>query len=175
MSHMQRTFVLHLCWIQCLEFLSCEFVKSYVSCTFDLHLWFASLVLYLVVRFALLFLCTISCTLVSRIDSAPLLSPWCCALIPFVLNLFLLRPEQVLHLGLVLEIPLSCTLSLLVYHMSCTINAFLYHLSCTFGLHPRSSYLAQSTPNVYPYIFHLCLLLLSCSSNTWFPPLATMF
>ena len=47
----------------------------------------------------------------------------------------LLRTEQVFHLHLVLEIPLSCTLSLFVYHKTCIINSFVYHLSCTFVLH----------------------------------------
>lgn len=150
--------------------LCCIFVESVLQvcksrclapliCVFDLHLW----VLCLVLRFALHFFVhrflhlglahwfTFSCTsilIMSRTSIAS--SP--CSWNPF----------------------LPGTLSLFVYHMSCTINSFVYHLYCPFALRRWFSLSAQLTPNVYPYILHLCLLPLSCSSNTYFAPLAYM-
>ena len=143
--------VLQVCKSRCL---------APLICVFDLHLW----VLCLVLRFALHFF--VHCFLHLG------LAHW----FTFFALLFLLRPEQVLHLHLVLEISFSGTLSLFVYHhMSCTINSFVYHLYCPFALRLWFSLSAQPTPNVYPYILHLCLLPLSCSSNTYFAPLACMF
>ena len=142
-SNAPSCYTLHLCGIQCHEFLPCKFVKSHV-----LHLWLAF----------------VTNTLLNPMSSLVPLSCFCFALFVhrFLASLCLALLTLITCITSLASlcyswIPLSCTLSFFVYHNLAPLNPLSITcrapLSCIFGL----LYLAQSY-TIFSMVFLYFLL-----------------
>ena len=115
-----------------------------MSCAFDLDLWLASLSPMSSLALCLALFC------------APFLAFWSCTLIQLLL---LLDCIFTLFLKFLSLAPWAClSFIYLAPTTPLSITCFAPLSYILFLL-----YVAQSTQNVYPYILHLCLSLLSCS------------
>ena len=123
-----------------------------MSCAFDLRLWLAPLSPISSLALCLALFC------------APFLAPWSCTLIDFFLHFYSYYIQNkycifTLFLKCLSLAPWAClSIICLAPTTPLSITCFAPLSYILFLL-----YVTQSTLNVYPYILHLCLSLLSCS------------